>query len=231
MANKFIDGDSRNVHTRVKTSQGRSKSSVKWLARQLNDPYVKKAKQEGYRSRAAYKLQEMDDKLQILKPGVHVVDLGAAPGGWLQIAAERTKVLEGSKSIIVGIDLLDIKPVEGTQFIQGDFTDEDAPEKLQEMMGGKKADVVLSDMAPNASGHAPTDHLRIMMLCEIAFDFALEVLKPGGTYLAKTLQGGTEKQLLDRMKASFQTVKHLKPKASRQDSAEMYVVALGFKGA
>lgn len=231
MANKFIDGGSRSVHTNVKTAKDRSKSSAKWLARQLNDPYVKQAKRDGYRSRAAYKLAEMDDKLAILKPGLNIVDLGAAPGGWLQVAVERTKAGEGSKSIIVGIDLLAISPdIPHTRFIQGDFLADDAPARLNELMEGKPVDIVLSDMAPNSCGHAPTDHLRIMDLCETAFDFALEVLRPGGAYLAKTLQGGTENKLLGRMKQHFKVVKHIKPKASRADSAEMYVVATGFKG-
>lgn len=231
MANKFIDGGSRNVHTRVKTAKDRSKSSVKWLARQLNDPYVKQAKRDGYRSRAAYKLAEMDDKLAILKPGMNIVDLGAAPGGWLQVAVERTKAGTESKSIIVGIDLLPISPdIEHTRFIQGDFTADDAPERLRELMEGKSVDVVMSDMAPNTSGHTPTDHLRIMALCEMGFDFALEVLRPNGVFLAKTFQGGTENLLLNRMKKHFKTVKHIKPKASRADSAEMYVIATGFKG-
>lgn len=231
MANKFTDNSSRNVHVRVKTAKDRSKSSTKWLERQLNDPYVKQAKRDGYRSRAAYKLAEMDDKLGILKPGAHVVDLGAAPGGWLQVAVERTKADQGSNSIIVGIDLLEITPaIPHIRFIQGDFMADDAPARLNELTGDKLVDVVLSDMAPNSCGHAPTDHIRIMALCETAFEFALTVLKPGGTYLAKTLQGGTENTLLTRMKQHFKTVKHLKPKASRADSAEMYVVATGFKG-
>lgn len=230
MANKFVDGGSRNVHTRVKTAKDRSKSSAKWLARQLNDPYVKAAKRDGYRSRAAYKLAEMDDKLEILKPGRHVVDLGAAPGGWLQVAVERTKAHEGSGSVIVGIDLLPITPdIAHTRFLQHDFSADDAPEKLRALMEVPLVDVVMSDIAPNTTGHPATDHLRIVALCEMAFDFALEVLKPGGTFLAKTRQGGTENALLTRMKQHFTVVKHLKPKASRADSAEMYVVATGFK--
>lgn len=227
--NKFIKSGSRSVHTRVKTARGRSKSSVKWLQRQLNDPYVKKAKQEGWRSRAAYKLIEMNEKLNILKPGVHVVDLGAAPGGWMQVAAELTNA-ETSGSVIVGLDLIEIQAPPYTRFMQGDFTDEDAPEKLRELIGIPAVDVVLSDMAPNTTGHAKTDHIRIMNLCEMAFEFALEILKPNGSFVAKTLQGGTENLLLARMKQHFAVVKHLKPKASRQDSAEMYVVATGFKG-
>lgn len=227
--NKFTKSGSRGVHTRVKTARGRSNSSVKWLQRQLNDPYVQQAKREGWRSRAAYKLIEMNEKLEVLKPGAHVVDLGAAPGGWMQVAAELCDA-ENSGSVIVGIDLIDIQAPPFTRFMQGDFTDDDAPEKLRELMGVEKVHVVLSDMAPNTTGHAPTDHLRIMNLCEMAFDFSLEVLKPNGAFIAKTLQGGTENQLLTRMKQHFATVKHLKPKSSRQDSAEMYVAATGFKG-
>lgn len=230
MNDRFTPSGSRNIHTRVKTAKGRKKSSTLWLQRQLNDPYVKRAKQEGYRSRAAYKLAEMDDKLHVLKPGMHVVDLGAAPGGWLQVAAQRTQSAEGSGSVIVGIDLLDIDTVPGTCFLQGDFMSDDAPEKLRAQMNADGADIVLSDMAPNASGHPQTDHLRIMMLCEAAFDFACEVLRPEGVFIAKTLQGGTENALLARMKQSFKVVKHMKPRASRADSAEMYVVATGFKG-
>lgn len=228
-ANKFTRGGSRGLHTNVKTARGRSKSSVKWLQRQLNDPYVQRAQQEGYRSRAAFKLIEMNEKLNVLRPGAHVVDLGAAPGGWMQVAAELCKA-ETSGSVIVGLDLIDIMAPPHTRFMQGDFTDDDAPDKLRALMGIPAVDVVLSDMAPNTTGHAPTDHLRIMNLCEMAFDFALEVLNPGGAFVAKTLQGGTESQLLARMKQHFTVVKHLKPKASRADSAEMYVVATGFKG-
>lgn len=227
--NKFTKSGSRGVHTRVKTARKRSKSSVKWLERQLNDPYVQQAKREGWRSRAAYKLIEMNEKLQVLKPGVHVVDLGAAPGGWMQVAAELCNA-ESSGSVIVGLDLIEITPPPHTRFMQGDFTDEDAPEKLRALMGVETVDVVLSDMAPNTTGHSATDHLRIMNLCEMAFDFSTEVLKPGGSFIAKTLQGGTENQLLARMKQHFTGVKHLKPKSSRADSAEMYVVATGFKG-
>ncbi|MGB1540164.1 MAG: RlmE family RNA methyltransferase [Rickettsiales bacterium] len=229
MSDKFTKSGSRGVHTRVKTAKGRKKSSTRWLQRQLNDPYVQQAKRDGYRSRAAYKLLEMDDKLHVLKPGAHIVDLGAAPGGWMQVAAERCKVDSGSGSVIVGIDLIDIEPPAHTRFMQGDFTDDTAPDKLKALMEVDAMDVVLSDMAPNTSGHAQTDHLRIMALCEMAFEFACEVLKPGGGFIAKTLQGGTESALLAQMKQRFTTVKHMKPKASRQDSAEMYVVAVGFK--
>lgn len=227
--NKFTKGSSRNMHVRVKNAKGLKKSSVRWLQRQLNDPYVRQAKSDGYRSRAAYKLIEMNEKLNFLKPGAHVVDLGAAPGGWLQIAADLTDA-EHSGSQIVGIDLIDIVAPPFTRFLCGDFTDDDAPEKLRALMGVEKVDVVLSDMAPNTTGHAATDHLRIMHLCELAYYFAVEVLKPGGLFLAKTRQGGTEAGLLQTMKQQFTTVKHIKPKASRQDSAEVYVLATGFKG-
>jgi 23S rRNA (uridine2552-2'-O)-methyltransferase len=227
--NKFTKGGSRGLHTRVKTARGRKKSSVRWLQRQLNDPYVRQAKRDGYRSRAAYKLLEIDEKLGVLKPGAHVVDLGAAPGGWMQVAADLTEA-ETSGSVIVGIDLIDIEAPAHTRFMQGDFTDDDAPDRLKALMGVDAVDVVLSDMAPNTIGHAATDHLRIMMLCELALDFALDVLKPKGTFIAKTRQGGTESQLLNLIKQHFTSVKHIKPKSSRQDSAEMYVVATGFKG-
>lgn len=227
--NKFTKGGSRNIHTKVKTARGRKNSSVRWLQRQLNDPYVKQAKRDGYRSRAAYKLLEIDEKLGVLKPGAHVVDLGAAPGGWMQVAADLTQA-ETSGSIIVGIDLIDITAPQHTRFMQGDFTDNDAPDKLRALMEVDAVDVVMSDMAPNTIGHAATDHLRIMHLCELAVHFSLEVLKPGGAFIAKTRQGGTESELLKLMKQHFRVVKHVKPKSSRQDSAEMYVVATGFKG-
>lgn len=208
---------------KIKTAKGRKTSSTRWIERQLNDPYVTKAKQMGYRSRAAFKLQEMDDKYKILKPGMSVVDLGAAPGGWCQIALER-----GCKKV-VAIDLLPVDPMGGMIFMQQDFMEEEAPAKLKEALGGK-ADVVLSDMAHNTTGHRDTDHLKIMALVEAGYLFAKEVLKPGGTYLAKTFQGGAEADLLAQMKIDFTTVKHVKPPASRQDSSEMYVLATGFRG-
>lgn len=208
---------------KIKTAKGRKTSSTRWIERQLNDPYVTKAKQMGYRSRAAFKLQEMDDKYKILKPGMSVVDLGAAPGGWCQIALER-----GCKKV-VAIDLLPVDPMGGMIFMQQDFMEDDAPAKLKEALGGK-ADVVLSDMAHNTTGHRDTDHLKIMALVEAGYIFAKEVLKPGGSYLAKTFQGGAEADLLAQMKIDFTTVKHVKPPASRQDSSEMYVLATGFRG-
>ncbi len=213
---------------RVKKKTGRSHSSHQWLARQLNDPYVRKAHAEGYRSRAAFKLLEIDDKHKILKRGLRVVDLGAAPGGWSQIAAERVGSAKGQGKV-VAIDLLEIEPINGVEFAQMDFLDEDAPKKLKAMLGGQ-ADVVLSDMAANATGHRQTDHLKIVALVELAAQFAREVLAPGGSFVAKVLQGGTEGELLASLKRDFKVVKHIKPPASRKDSAELYVLATGFRG-
>jgi 23S rRNA (uridine2552-2'-O)-methyltransferase len=210
---------------RVKSANKRSLSSKLWLERQLNDPYVARAKREGLRSRAAFKLSEIDDKYRFLKPGARVVDLGAAPGGWSQIAARRV----GAKGRVVAIDLLDIDPVEGVEFAQMDFTDDDAPERLKAMLGGP-ADVVLSDMAANTTGHRRTDHLKIVALVEMAAEFACEVLSPGGSFLAKVIQGGTEVTLLNTLKRDFMTVRHVKPAASRADSAELYLLATGFRG-
>ncbi len=216
----------RNLKQRVKTANKRSLSSQKWLERQLNDPYVARAKREGYRSRAAFKLLEIDEKFHILKPGQKIVDLGAAPGGWSQIAARKV----GPKGRIVGIDLLPIDPMPGVEFIQLDFLDESAPGKLMEMLGGP-ADLVMSDMAANTTGHKKTDHLRIIGLAEAAIYFAREVLAPGGAFVAKVFQGGTENQLLGDLKRDFAVVRHVKPAASRADSAELYVLATGFRGA
>jgi 23S rRNA (uridine2552-2'-O)-methyltransferase len=199
-------------------------SSKNWLERQLNDPYVAAAKEMGYRSRAAFKLLEMDEKLHFLKPGQRIIDLGAAPGGWSQVALEKI----GRKGKLVGIDLLPIEPIEGADLIQLDFMAEEAPERLRELLGGK-ADVVLSDMAPSTTGHAATDHLRIMVLAEAAALFAIEVLAPGGVFVCKLFQGGAEKQLLDMLNKKFSKVRHAKPPASRSDSSESYVVAEGFK--
>lgn len=213
---------------RVRARSGRSTSSRSWLERQLNDPYVRKARAEGYRSRAAYKLLEIDDKHKLLKRGSRVVDLGAAPGGWAQIAAERTGSAQG-KGKVIAIDLLEIEPIAGVDFLQFDFLDADAPDRLKEMLGGK-ADLVFSDMAANATGHRKTDHLKIVALVEAAAEFAREVLAPGGSFLAKVLQGGTEGELLAMLKRDFKTVKHLKPPASRKGSAELYVLATGFRG-
>ncbi|BDV33470.1 ribosomal RNA large subunit methyltransferase E [Methylocystis iwaonis] len=218
----------RSLKTRVKTARKRSLSSTLWLERQLNDPYVARAKREGYRSRAAYKLIEMDDRYHLLKPGARIVDLGAAPGGWSQIAADRVKVKDG-RGKVVGVDLLDMEPIPGVQFAVKDFNDEDAPDFIKEMLGGE-ADGVMSDMAANATGHKQTDHLRIVALAELAADFAMDVLAPGGFFVAKVLQGGTEGQLLTRLKRDFAAVRHVKPAASRADSAELYVLATGFRG-
>lgn len=210
--------------SRVRSARGRKTSSTRWLQRQINDPYVEKAKQAGYRSRAAFKLIEMDEKLRVLKKGRLVVDLGAAPGGWSQIAA-----MKGCE--VVAIDLLEIDELPGVRFAQMDFMDNDAPGKLKSMMGGRRADVVMSDMAHNTTGHKATDHIRIMALVEAAYEFAVEVLEPGGVFIAKVFQGGAENQLLARMKREFDTVRHIKPPASRKDSSEKYVVASGFRGA
>lgn len=222
----------RELKTRVKTGKNRSLSSKLWLERQLNDPYVARAKREGYRARAVYKLSEIDDKAKFLKPGARVVDLGAAPGGWSQLAAQRVRAADGKgrdKGRVVAIDILDMDPIAGIDFMMLDFLDPSAPELLKERLGGP-ADVVLSDMAANATGHRKTDHLKIVALVEAAAAFAAEVLKPGGTFLAKVIQGGTEGDLLAMLKRDFASVKHVKPAASRQDSAELYVLATGFRG-
>ena len=214
----------RELKVRVK-SKRKSLSSKLWLERQLNDPYVARAKRDGFRSRAAYKLIEIDDKHRVLKRGAKVVDLGAAPGGWSQVAAKRI----GEKGHVVGIDLLAMDDIAGVTFAQIDFLAADAPDKLKEMLGGP-ADVVLSDMAANATGHRQTDHIKIIALVEAAAEFAREVLKPGGSFLAKVIQGGTEGVLLADLKRDFASVKHVKPAASRADSAELYVLATGFRG-
>ncbi len=218
----------RSLKTRVKTARKRSLSSTLWLERQLNDPYVARAKREGFRSRAAYKLIEMDDRHHLFKPGGRIVDLGAAPGGWSQIAADRVKAKDG-RGKVVAIDLLAMEPIGGVQFAVKDFNDEDAPDVVKTMLGGQ-ADGVLSDMAANAMGHKQTDHLRIVALAELAADFALDVLAAGGFFVAKVLQGGAEGALLARLKRDFTTVRHVKPAASRADSAELYVLATGFRG-
>jgi 23S rRNA (uridine2552-2'-O)-methyltransferase len=222
-------GGARALKVRVKTAKKRRLSSTLWLERQLNDPYVAQAKREGFRSRAAYKLSEIADKYGLLKPGDVVVDLGAAPGGWSQIAAERVKAADG-RGAVVAIDLTEIAPIPGVVLLHADFMEGDAPERIIAGLGGRKADAVLSDMAAPATGHPSTDHLRIMGLAEAALAFALETLAPGGFFLCKVLQGGTERELLDTMKRTFATVRHVKPKASRADSAELYVLATGFRG-
>ncbi|HUI20661.1 MAG TPA: RlmE family RNA methyltransferase [Methylocella sp.] len=218
----------RSLKTRVKTARKRSLSSTLWLERQLNDPYVARAKQEGLRSRAAYKLIEIDDRYHFLKPGQKIVDLGAAPGGWSQVAARKVGSEEG-RGRVIGIDLLAMEPLPGVEFKVMDFLSEDAPAQLMEWLGGK-ADVVLSDMAANTTGHKKTDHLRIVGLAELAADFACDVLAEGGTFLAKVFQGGTEHALLAQLKREFATVRHVKPQASRAGSAELYVLATGFRG-
>jgi 23S rRNA (uridine2552-2'-O)-methyltransferase len=224
--NKLSTG---RLKVRVKTGKGRTVSQKLWLERQLNDPYVHEAKKLGYRSRAAFKLSEIDDKYKFLKPGGFVIDLGAAPGGWSQISAQRVKSVEG-KGKVVAIDMHSMDEVPGVTFFKKDFYDTDAPTLLIEALGGGQADVVLSDMASHATGHRQTDHINIIALVEAGYDFARQVLKPGGAYLAKVLRGGTENQLLALMKKDFKIVRHVKPMASRDDSAELFVLATGFRG-
>jgi 23S rRNA (uridine2552-2'-O)-methyltransferase len=218
----------RPLKVRIKSGKGRSLSSKLWLERQLNDPYVARAKREGFRGRAAFKLIEIDDKHHLLKPGARVVDLGAAPGGWSQVAARRVGSAQG-KGKVVAVDCLGMAPISGVGFIRRDFLDASAGDEIKALLGGA-ADVVLSDMAANATGHRATDHLKIMALAEAAADFAREVLAPGGAFLCKVLQGGTEASLLAALKRDFSNVKHVKPAASRSDSAELYLLATGFRG-
>ncbi|MGH6893304.1 MAG: RlmE family RNA methyltransferase [Dongiaceae bacterium] len=215
----------RGLAVRVKTGANRSVSSKRWLERQLNDPYVAEAKKQGYRSRAAFKLLQIDDKFHILKPGARVVDLGAAPGGWAQVAIDRV----GERGHVVGIDLLPMDSIPGADLIQMDFMSDAAPDELKRRLGGL-ANVVMSDMAASSTGHAQTDHLKIMLLAETAYDFAKDVLSSNGVFIAKVLQGGATDELLKLLKRDFTEVKHVKPPASRSDSAEIYVVALGFRG-
>jgi len=219
----------RSLKQRVKSGRKRTVSSKRWLERQLNDPYVAQAKREGYRSRAAYKLLELDQKHALFSRGQRVVDLGAAPGGWAQVAARKVGSQDGAGRV-VGIDLLPIEPIPGVELIELDFLAPEAPERLIERLGGP-ADVVMSDMAANATGHKKTDHLRIVGLAEAAIHFARSVLAPGGAFVAKVLQGGTEGALLADLKRDFSVVRHVKPAASRSDSAELYVLATGFRGA
>lgn len=219
----------------VKTAKGRKLSSTRWLQRQLNDPYVFEASKLGYRSRSAFKLLQIDDKFHILKPGARVVDLGAAPGGWTQVAVERVKAaakdVRGAKTgKVVAIDILPMKPIQGATVLEQDFLADEAPDLIREALAGP-ADVVLSDMAPNTTGHAATDHLRIVAICEAALAFAKTVLVPGGAFVAKVFQGGAQGELMAALKRDFATVRHVKPPASRPDSAEVYVVAQGFRGA
>ncbi len=218
----------RGLHVRVKTARGRKTSSLIWLQRQLNDPYVRRAKAEGFRSRAAFKLIELDDRFKILKPGMKVVDLGAAPGGWTQVAVDRVRAGQPKGGLVVGIDVNAWDKVTGATCLTMDFMDNKAPDLLKAALGGK-ADVVLSDMAAPTTGHPGTDHIRIMALAELAWAFAEEVLAPGGIFICKVFQGGTEGDLLKQIKTHFAVVKHAKPPASRKDSAEVYLAAIGFK--
>ena len=219
---KGLKSGSRFLAVRVKKTTGRSISSARWLQRQLNDPYDHEAQKVGYRSRAAFKLMQLDDQYHFLKPGQKVIDLGAAPGGWTQIAVER-----GCK--VTAVDILDIPPIEGAEFIQMDFSLADAAEKLQKRVGSK-VQVVLSDMAPNTTGHINTDHLRIMALADMSYEFAHLMLAPNGTFLVKLRQGGAQQELLMKLKRDFSQVRHVKPPASRPDSSELYLLALGFRG-
>lgn len=213
----------RGLTKRVKTAKGRKSSSTRWLQRQLNDPYVEQARAMGYRSRAAFKLIELDDKFKLIRKGMRVADLGAAPGGWTQVALER------GASRVVGIDLLAIDPIPGAELLELDFTEEGADEAVKAALGGE-ADLVVSDLAPWTTGHKSTDHLKIIALVEVAAQFAFDVLAPGGAFVAKVFQGGTEQELLKELRGRFEKVKHAKPDASRQESAEIYLVATGFKG-
>ncbi len=216
----------RGPKAKIRTAKGRSGASSRWLQRQLADPYVEEARRRGYRARSAFKLIQLDDKLRLIRRGARVVDLGAAPGGWTQVAAERA----GAEGRVVGIDLAAVEPLAGAEFLVGDVRDREAAGRLRAALGGP-ADLVMSDMAAAATGHAATDHLRTMALAEAALDIAEALLAPGGAFVAKVLQGGTEAALLARLKQEFDKVQHVKPPASRKDSAELYVVATGFRGA
>jgi 23S rRNA (uridine2552-2'-O)-methyltransferase len=222
-------GGSRKLAVKLRTAKGRKTASTRWLQRQLNDPYVEEAKRRGYRSRAAFKLIEIDEKHRLLKPGMTVVDLGAAPGGWSQIAAERVGSAEG-RGQVLAVDLAAIEPCPGVEALGLDVSGSDAPAAIRARLTGGRADVVLSDMASPATGHRATDHLRVIALVEAALDLAEDVLKPGGTFLAKVFQGGAGGELVARLKRSFAKVQHVKPKASRPESPEVYVLATGFRG-
>ncbi|MEZ7813427.1 MAG: RlmE family RNA methyltransferase [Paracoccaceae bacterium] len=223
----------RELRVRVKTAKGRKLSSTRWLERQLNDPYVVRAKKEGYRGRAAYKILELDDKFEFLKPGSRVVDLGCAPGGWCQVAVIRVNALGDKKNkpngMVLGVDLQEVEPIAGAHIYELDFLNDDADQLVKSWLGGS-ADVIMSDMAAASSGHKGTDHLRIIMLCEAAAQFAFDVLEIGGTFVAKVLAGGAETELQALLKRNFKKVSNFKPPASRQDSSEKFVVAMGFKG-
>ncbi|WP_395814688.1 RlmE family RNA methyltransferase [Devosia sp.] len=219
----------RDLKVRVKTSKGRKIGSTLWLQRQLNDPYVARAKAEGLRSRAAYKIKELDERYKLFKKGQRIVDLGAAPGGWSQVAAPLVGSTDANP-LIAAIDFLEMDKISGVVFLQKDFTEDDAPKALIDALGGHKVDIVMSDMASPTTGHRATDHIRIITLVELAADFAINVLAPGGTFVAKVFQGGTEHELLALLKRHFASTLHAKPKASRQESAETYLIARGFKG-
>lgn len=219
----------RRMAERLKTAKGRTPSQQRWLRRQLNDPYVAAARDQGYRSRAAFKLAEIDERYHLLKRGMRVLDLGATPGGWSQVAAKKAGVGEVAGAAVLAVDINDMDALPGVTFLKQDFLEEGAEERIREALGGAP-DAVLSDMAAPATGHRQTDHLRIMALCEAAAAFAMEILAPGGLFLCKVLQGGTERALLDELKRQFAVVRHVKPPASRADSAELYVLATGFRG-
>ncbi|MDF0600871.1 RlmE family RNA methyltransferase [Psychromarinibacter sp. C21-152] len=233
MAKKTSGRGQRDLRVKVKTARGRKASSTRWLERQLNDPYVKRAKDEGYRGRAAFKILELDDKYRFLVPGARVVDLGCAPGGWCQVAVTRVNALgeKSGKAVgrVLGVDLQAVEPVPGAEIHQLDFMEEGADDRVKAWLGGK-ADVVMSDMAASASGHKQTDHLRIVALCEAAAELAFDVLEEGGTFVAKVLAGGAEGSLQTLLKQRFDTVANVKPPASRSDSSEKFVVATGFRG-
>ena len=233
MTKKTSGRGQRELKVKVKTARGRKLSSTRWLERQLNDPYVRKAKAEGFRGRAAFKIAELDDKYGFLVPGARVVDLGCAPGGWCQVAVDRVNALgekEGKRvGRVLGVDIQEVEPIAGAEIHQLDFLSDGADETVREWLGGK-ADVVMSDMAAASSGHKQTDHLRIIALCEAAAEFAFDVLEEGGTFVAKVLAGGAEGSLQATLKQKFETVANVKPPASRSDSSEKYVVARGFRG-
>jgi 23S rRNA (uridine2552-2'-O)-methyltransferase len=222
-------GGNRRLAVRLRTARGRKLASTRWLTRQLNDPYVEEAKRRGYRSRAAFKLAEIDDKHHLLRTGMSVVDLGAAPGGWSQISAQRVQLMAG-KGRVIAVDVVEMEPISGVTALKLDLTDSESAGRIRDALNGKKADLVLSDMHAPATGHKQTDHLRIMGLVEAALDLAEEILAPGGAFLCKVLQGGADKELVARLNRSFAKVRHVKPKASRAESAEMYVLATGFRG-
>jgi 23S rRNA (uridine2552-2'-O)-methyltransferase len=219
----------RSLKVRVKTARRRSASSTRWLERQLNDPYVARARDEGYRARSAYKLIEIDDRHHLLAPGKRVVDLGAAPGGWSQIAADRVRSTDVDP-LVVAVDILDMDPLPGVLVLKKDFLEDNAPDLIRAALGGHSADVVLSDMAAPTTGHRRTDHLRTIYLCEVAADFAISVLRPGGHFVAKVFRGGAEGELLAVLKRNFASVHHVKPPSSRPESVELYLVAKGFRG-